>query len=123
MFGRRPQPALSILSGHAVIRDYALVAICIRSSQSKVNRFSAAFQCSGLSHLLITFLSVRYITLSAASSLGKATLVFSALRSDIFSDSRSGNIAEGSQLSSYPRCLSQESTPFHPLRYLSLSFL
>ena len=51
---------------------YPPVAIWMRSSQSRVNRFRAAFQCNGLSHFAITFLSVRYMTLSATSSLGKA---------------------------------------------------
>ncbi len=66
---------------------YFPVAARMRSSHSNVKQFSAAFQWIERSHLRITLRSASYITFKAASSLGKATRGFRALRRLMFSDS------------------------------------
>jgi hypothetical protein len=84
LYGGRSRP-YGGSSGAKEIR-YTPLAARMRSSHSKVKQFSAAFQWIERSHFRIRLRSARYITFSAASSLGKASRGFSAaIRSGQFS--------------------------------------
>jgi hypothetical protein len=58
-----------------------------RSSYTMAKRLSASFQPRTVSHFLASFLSARYMTFKAASSLGNAPRVLMALRKLMLSDS------------------------------------